>query len=216
MAQAHKVDDIQVNLKLSELDTAGKVALASLIAGSAPKSDIYADNPFVKDAADKVIKCGADLEAATKEADSAEMKANSAKAAVAVNEARFDKAALCFKTAAEASCTTEVELNDLGFNRRPPKAAPLALTAPTAIVTRMGKEKGTMVVQAKRVGRIATYLAEISPDPIGPGSWQQIPGTGTRRTLSGYQSGAHYWVRFRTVRANEESAWSEPAMAIAR
>ena len=212
----HKVDVIQVKLNLSDLGIDGRVTLSSVLAKAAPQSALYGSNPFVKDAANKAIQSGADLEAAVTEVHNAELKLAAARAAIVTAGAQFDKDVLCLKSAAEANCKSEGELNDLGFNRRPPKAAPEPLSAPEAIVTRMGKEKGTMVVQAKRVGRVTTYAAEISADPIGPSTWQPIPGTGARRTLSGYQSGAQYWVRFRAVRASEESAWSNPASVIAR
>jgi len=216
MSQAQKVEVIQVKLNLSALDIDGRIALSSMLAKAAPQSAVYGSNPFLKGAADKAVQRGDDLQAAATAAHNAEMKLSAAKAAVVVAEARFDRDVLCLKSAAEATCTTEAELNDLGFNRRQPKAAPEPLTAPESIVAKMGKDKGTMVVQAKRVGRVSTYVAEISPDPIGPATWQSIPGTGVRRTLSGYQSGAQYWVRFRSVRANEESAWSDPVPVVAR
>jgi hypothetical protein len=216
MAQVHKVDTIQVELKLSELGTSGRVELSTQLTNAAPQSAIYGSNAFVKDAVDKVIQSGADLEAAVAAAQNAEVKLAVAKTTIVTAQAQFDKDLLCLKSAAEAKCGSEEELKELGFNRKPPKAAPAALAAPELIITKMGKVKGSMMIHAKRVGRISTYIAEISPDPIGPGSWQPIPGTGVRRTLTGYQSGAHYWVRFRAVSAKEESAWSEPAIAVAR
>jgi hypothetical protein len=116
--------------------------------------------------------------------------------------------------------STDAELNELGFNlgfnQRPPKAAAAALTVPDSIVLKAGKEQGSMTAQCKRGGRSSACVAEISVDPVGPGTWQTIPGSGARRMLSGYVSGACYWVRFRAVRANEESAWSAPVAGAAR
>jgi hypothetical protein len=215
MAQLHKVNGIQVELKLSTLSIEDRVSQAAVLAKMAPQSALYAANAAVKDTADTVIQGGVALQGAATEVQNLEMMLAAAKSVLMAVGTQYDKKMLCFKSALEANCNTDAELNALGFNRRRPKAA-AALTAPDAIVLKPGKEQGSMIAQAKRVGRSFTYVAEISADPVGSGTWQTIPGSGARRTLSGYVSGACYWVRFRSVRANEESAWSAPAAGAAR
>jgi hypothetical protein len=215
MAQSNN-KNVQVRLKLSTLKPDGCVTLASVVAQKAPKSAIYGSNPAVKDAADKAVKSGAELGAAATDMQDAELKLAAAKSALGTAQGKFTRDMLCFKSVAEANCETAAELNDLGFNQRSPKAAPGPLTAPDSIVAKAGKEKGSMLVHARGAGRASAYVAEISVDPVGPGTWQTIPGSGARRTLTGYVSGGKYWVRFRSVRANEESAWSEAVSAVAR
>jgi hypothetical protein len=215
MGYTKKAQVIQVNLGLSRLGIDGRKKLLSVIAQAAPQSGLYSADPVLKDAADKVIESGAGLEAAEKTLNGAEQSAVTAKSGLVAAQELFDKDLLFFKSAAETKCKTEKELNDLGFNRRS-RAASVPLSAPEAIVAKPGKEKGSMIVRAKRVGSISTYAAEISADPIGPSTWQAIPGSGGRRMLAGYVSGARYWVRFKALRANEESPWSEAVSTVAR
>jgi hypothetical protein len=217
MKTSHKVKNLKVDLNLSELSIDGRVARTSLIEDAAPQSAMYAANPAVKDAADKTINSGKALKLTAAAVQNAELKVTMAKADLAEAELQLEKDMLCFKSVAEANCKTEAELNELGFNRRAPKAAPAPLTPPDSILAKPGKEKGSMIVQAKRAGRsFGGYIAEISAEPVGPGTWQLIPGTGARRVLSGHVSGAQYWVRFRAVSATEQSAWSAAVPAVAR
>jgi hypothetical protein len=216
MARAHKVNVLRVDLKLSGLGIGERLTLASLVATVAPQSSVYGANPAVQSAVDKAIQSGVALEETVTDMRNMEMKLAAAKATVAATQAQFDKDMLCLKSVVEANCKTEVELNGVGFNRRAPKAAPGALVAPVSIVFKPGKEKGSMVATARRVGRVSTYAAEISANPVGPDTWQPIPGVGARRTLTGYVSGGTYWLRFRSVRATAESAWSDPVAAVAR
>jgi hypothetical protein len=216
MAQAQKAKVLQIKLNPSMLNTGDRIKLASVLTQMTPKSAVYASTPALKEVADKTLASGAAVQAAAIDVNDAELTLAAARSVLAATQTEFDKDVLCFKSVAEHSCKTEDEINGLGFNRRGPKAAPAALTPPDSIVVKEGKEKGSMVVHVQRAGRGGAFKAEISPDPVGPGTWQSIPGTGGRRMLTGYVSGASYWIRFRSVRANEESAWSNPVVAVAR
>jgi hypothetical protein len=55
------------------------------------------------------------------------------------------------------------------------------------------------------------YVAEWSPDPIGPTTWASLPGTGKSRTITG-ASGTKVWVRFARVRAQLQGGWSTPVL----
>lgn len=55
------------------------------------------------------------------------------------------------------------------------------------------------------------YVAESSPDPVGPTTRSPLPGTGKSRTLTG-PSGTKVWVRFARVRGQMQSDWSTPVL----
>jgi len=48
------------------------------------------------------------------------------------------------------------------------------------------------------------FGAQVSVDPIGPTTWQDLASTGKRRTVTGHPSGTLVWVRFRTVRGQAQ------------
>jgi hypothetical protein len=71
-----------------------------------------------------------------------------------------------------------------------------------------GRVKASVHETGKTKGR---YVAEWSPDPIGPSTWAALPGTGKSRTLTG-QSGTKVWVRFARVRGQLQSDWCTPVL----
>jgi hypothetical protein len=69
-------------------------------------------------------------------------------------------------------------------------------------------ERGVAKVTVPEPGR---FVAQQSPDPIGPTTWSPLPGTGKSRTVTGV-SGTKVWVRFARVRAQLQSDWSTPVL----
>jgi hypothetical protein len=65
-------------------------------------------------------------------------------------------------------------------------------------------------VQGK--GPLGNFVAQVSTDPIGPATWQPLPGNGKQRTLSGYATGTKLWVQFAQVRWGLQGPWSVPVL----
>jgi hypothetical protein len=61
----------------------------------------------------------------------------------------------------------------------------------------------------------ASYVIEISPDPVTPTSWTHL-GLSTKSTFTAtdLQSGSRVWFRVAAVNANGQSPWSDPATKI--
>jgi hypothetical protein len=73
---------------------------------------------------------------------------------------------------------------------------------------RPGRARVTVQEPAGVHGR---YLAESSPDPVGPATWSLLPGNGKQRIVTG-PSGTKVWVRFAQVRYGLMSDWSVPVL----
>ena len=60
-------------------------------------------------------------------------------------------------------------------------------------------------------GSRGKYAAQVAPDQNGPGPYENLPGYGKTRKLSG-PSGTRLWVRFARVRGQSQSEWSVAVM----
>jgi hypothetical protein len=149
----------------------------------------------VKDAAQQLVD-----DKATRDADRASLETEiSAYGATACNVA-----------------TDDAGLASLGITPRPqvviPKVAP---AVPTGFKTRMPKHlKGYFDISVEEpAGTRGNYAAQWSPDPIGTGTWTDLPGTGKSRRVTG-ASGTKVWVRFARVRGQSQSDWSAPQLVV--
>ena len=75
------------------------------------------------------------------------------------------------------------------------------------------KGRGKVKVSVHETGPIrGEYVAEWSPEPVGPSTWAPLGiGHGKTRTVTG-ASGTKVWVRFARVRGELQSAWSIPVL----
>jgi hypothetical protein len=127
----------------------------------------------------------------------------------------FDLELTNFNTLVENNATSEADLTSMGL-------VPLSVTrsaktmpgAPEAVLVRPGHEHGKARVAVQGKGRLGNFVAQVSPDPIGPSTWTSLPGTGKSRDLSGYASGTKLWVQFAQVRWGLQGPWSTPVMVI--
>jgi hypothetical protein len=95
---------------------------------------------------------------------------------------------------------------------RPPKNTPP--TVPDQLdVTAPKKGHGRAKVSVHETGTTKhQYVAEQSPDPIGPTTWSPLGvGHGKTRIVTG-TSGTKVWVRFAMVRGGMVSDWSTPVL----
>lgn len=127
----------------------------------------------------------------------------------------FDLELTNFNTLVENNATSESDLTSMGLVpmtvTKPPKTVP---NAPEAVLVRPSQEHGKSRVSVQGKGRLGNFVAQVSPDPIGPSTWTSLPGNGKSRTLSGYASGTKLWVQFAQVRWGLQGPWSTPVMVI--
>jgi hypothetical protein len=84
--------------------------------------------------------------------------------------------------------------------------------APGEVLVRLEKKPGRARVSVYEIGGLrGRYVAESSPDPIGPATWSPLPGNGKQRLITG-PSGTKVWVRFAQVRYGLQSDWSVPVL----
>jgi hypothetical protein len=98
------------------------------------------------------------------------------------------------------------------------RATPSATTAPTqpaALSATGGDHDGTMDLSWDPVVDAASYVIEMSTDPVTATSWKH-QGVSTRSTftVTALPSGARIWFRVAAVNANGQSPWSDPATKI--
>jgi hypothetical protein len=118
-----------------------------------------------------------------------------------------------FKTLAENNATSEADLTGLGFELlNPSKGSKTQPDAPAAVMVKIGRAHGKARVAVQGKGDLGNFVAQVSTDPIGPATWQMLPGNGKQRTLSGYPTGTKLWVQFAQVRWGLQSPWSVPVL----
>ena len=132
-----------------------------------------------------------------------------------IARAAFDLELSSYKTLVENLSTSAADVQSMGLVplivTRASKAPP---DPPGALVVKLGKVHGKARVAVQGNGNLGTFVAEVSPDPVGPSTWSPLPGTGKERRLSGYATGTKLWVHFAAVRWGMQSAWSVPVLLI--
>ncbi len=127
--------------------------------------------------------------------------------------AAFDLELSNYKTLVENLSTSAADVQSMGLIpmiiTRASKAPP---DPPGALVVKLGKVHGKARVAVQGNGYLGSFVAEVSTDPIGTGTWSPLPGHGKERRLSGYPTGTKLWVHFAAVRWGMQSAWSVPVL----
>jgi hypothetical protein len=117
---------------------------------------------------------------------------------------------LLLKGLTEENATTADELISTGYAARGPRAA-VELAPPPSLDVYMGKKGyGKLRISAHYPTKARRVCAaQWSADPYDDASWQNLPGTGKSRKLSG-KSGTSIWVRMALIRGQQQSEWSTP------
>jgi hypothetical protein len=215
MSESHKPVTMQVKLNLAELGITGRLALIAIIAKFAPQSALYASNAEVKSAVDGVIGHGPTLGASADDAEAKRKAATTSVVAREVEVAATDADIDVFRAVAEKVCKTEADLHSLGVSRRA-RVTGVPVQVPEHVLASPAKKaRGGIFAHAQRIAGLTKYICAISLDPVTPTSWQVLPGTAARRTITGLESGKTYWVRFATERGSSRSDWSIAVQCIA-
>lgn len=89
------------------------------------------------------------------------------------------------------------------------------LPAPENMQADFGDEEGKIELDSDSVKGASTYIWNVSPDPIAPGSWEMMGdfesvSTASRFTWEDLTPGAKYHFRGAAVGAAGRGAWSDP------
>jgi hypothetical protein len=126
-----------------------------------------------------------------------------------LSRSETDTELVTLKTLVGANAQSPADVASMGFRELPPatKATQAKPEVPGPLVVKTGKVQGKSRVGLAQPGRLGSFAAEASTDPIGPATWFVLPGSGKQRKLSGYPSGTKLWVRFAAVRYGQQSDW---------
>jgi hypothetical protein len=129
--------------------------------------------------------------------------------------ATFDRELDTYKTLVENNAAVAGDVTSMGLSLLTvATASHTPPDPPAALIVRIGKQHGKARVRVAGKGKLGTFVAQASTDPIGAGTWSSLPGTGKQRKLAGYASGTRLWVQFAAVRFGMQSAWSVPVLVI--
>jgi hypothetical protein len=203
-----------VLLTLNTLTDAERQNLLAGVQQMAPSSPLYAGSPAIQASYAALVKKGAALTQAgsTVAADKQRLKADLG--VELVTRTDFDVELRTLATLTEAGAKTPSDVTSMGFHDRPPTAtAKLPPAVPTTIDVKIPvRERGLVraVAMYNGTGR-PHFVAQWSPDPVGPATWALLVGAGKTRVVAG-ASGAKVWVRFASVRGSLQSDWCTPVL----
>ena len=209
------VQRFHVLLDLTTLDDTARHQLVASIAAAAPASALVAANPAMQAS----IAALSTKDTALTQSNSAvvldkqKLKTDIATEAVARNN--LDGELRNLATLTENNAKSPADVQGLSFVYRPPAVATkLPPPVPAQINVKMPKSgHGKAVAVVEETGPTHyDYVAQSSPDPVGPTTWAALGlGYGKTRTVTG-ASGTKVWVRFATVRGQLQSDWSTPVL----
>jgi hypothetical protein len=166
-----------------------------------------------KDAVDKLIQSGLDLDAAEVQVTQLEAALIKAKSSRDARRNAYDKAYGLCSTNVENYSTKPEDVHGFGF-------AVLTRTAqafgpPVNIEAKYDAAKEVLRIRVLYTSGQHQCAIEISPDPASPESYTRLDGTGVIQTLSGYAPGT-WWVRAATLRSKGRSEWFGPVAVVVK
>ena len=203
---------VELALSTLESDIAAREVLVLNIEKLAPASPLFANPAMQKAVSDLSASFVAFKAKVATAAASAKQHALDAAAQVDARNVN-DKALILVKALTESGAQSVGDIQSMAFTPRVGRPPPPPLVAPPSIDVTMGKAgHGKIKVAAHEVGKARRrYVAQLSPDPIGPGTWAAIAGSGKSRWITG-KSGTSVWVRFAMMSRQLQSDWCMPVL----
>jgi hypothetical protein len=202
-------------LDFSRLDDTDRHQLVAGIALVAPQSPLVINNVGMQTCLAALIKQDAALVTANATVNDDRQKLRTDVAAEATTRGELDGGIRTFATFAENGAASAADLHTVGLvARTPTPTKKLPPAAPAGIDTILPKTgHGQAKVSAQETGTTRQqFVAESSPDPVGPATWTPLGvGHGKTRVVTG-ASGTKVWVRFAMVRGQLQSDWNTPTL----
>jgi hypothetical protein len=205
---ARTLTRFHIGLGLKLLTDAGRTETLTAITQLAPTSQIYIGSPAIQTSFTSLVKKGAVLKVNNDAVATDKQKLKSDTTAETAARTDFDGELLTLATLTETNAKAATDVTAMGFKLRGPAPPKLPPAPPDSIDVKLPKRgHGKLTVSAHETGTARRhYVAEWSPDPIGPNTWSPLVGTGKSRTVTG-ASGTHVWVRYATIRGQVQSEW---------
>jgi hypothetical protein len=202
----------RIALNLALLDDAEREHLVGAIQKVAPQSPL-AQNPSIAASLAAIGTKGAALASnvAAVASNTQILKASATQRDLSRDA--LDAELVTLKTLTENNATSPGDVTGMGFTilagvvatEGPPQP-------PAALLVKTGRMRRQAIVTVAARGYQGQFAAQVSPDPIGNGTWTVLPGSGKSRKLTGYASGTRLWVQFAAVRRGVQSAWCTPVL----
>jgi hypothetical protein len=206
------VPRFRIALEIKTLDDAMRASLVSGIQKVAPQSPL-AQIPAVAASLAALGKKATSLATANGAvaADKKQLKQDATVRDIA--RVALDTEIDTLRTLVANNATNASDITGMGFAPLDPATKTRTKpAAPGEVLVRLAKKAGRARVSVQETGGVrGHYVAESSPDPIGPATWSPLSGNGKQRLITG-PSGTKVWVRFAQVRYGLQSDWSVPVL----
>jgi hypothetical protein len=203
------INRIRVALNLAKMKDDELHKLVTAIGALAPNSALMGV-PAVAAAVGVVASQGTAFKAADDTVAADTEKLRNDKQAKAATRGTLENGVTALAGAVGANAKNAADVASMGLvmagGHTVATADPVAPEAVNVKIPKKGHGRATVTVPEK--GR---FVAEQSPDPIGPATWAPLPGTGKSRTVTG-ATGTKVWIRFARVRGQLQSDWSTPIL----
>jgi hypothetical protein len=174
----------------------------------------YTSHAVFKGSIDALVKLGVDLSASLGQVTTFQAQLADARGVRAVKRTAFRKANGAAIAQVEKYAKTPADIAAAGYVALVEGSG--ALVDPTALLVAFDPVKEVVDIHVKYPkGVEAACVIAISPSPVGPATWVELPAHGRKQSLSGYTPGT-YWVRACTIRATTRGPWVGPVSVIVK
>jgi hypothetical protein len=205
--------NVHVDIGADKISVKTRSVRAGVVGKMAPATSLYQADAFFKDTVDKLVQSGLDLDDAEAQVTQLEAALIKARSTRDVRRNAYDKAHGLCATHVETHSTKAEDVHGFGFAVLA-KAAQ-AFGPPVNIEAKYDASKDVLRIRVIYTSGQHQCAIEISPDPVAPGSYTRLDGTGVTQALSGYAPGT-YWVRAATVRSKDRSDWFGPVAVVVK
>jgi len=210
MTTKSKSQNLHVILPLGQMSDKERADLGTTVGNMAPSSPLYAQHPQLQPAVSDVASLSTALKADDASVVHDEAQLASSREGRDTTRTKFDRAMWVFTSLVENLALTVDQAAQLGLTARVGKAPPAPLAPPEGVIVKLGRKHGQFRASVKTTQKNGRFGAQISTDPVGPTTWQELPGAGRSRLIGGHPSGTLVWVRFRALRGQQQSDWCAP------
>jgi hypothetical protein len=181
--------------------------------GSQSSKSPLANDPKLKPALDALIQDTSDLKADVDEYNAAQAAFQKARAALTAGIGAWDGSYRILVAAAEKHCATADEGAGLGLVVRGKTKHPLS--PPVAVELSYDVVKALLRVRVTRAPGMRVVSVELSPDPISPSSWVELPGNGALHEVKSPAPGL-WWARAASRTAKAKSDFTAPVSVVVK
>jgi hypothetical protein len=204
-----------VELELSTLSDPDRHTLIQNVKTAATTSTVFLNNPSLQTLLGQLVTQDGVLATANTTVAGDRIKLQTDLATEATARVTLDGDIRAVAALVERDAKSPADVQGAGFVPLPPRtAATAAPEVPQQVDVKIpvkGHGRARVSVH-ETAGTRGEYVAQSSPDPVGPTTWAQLGiGLGKSRWVTGL-TGTKVWVRFARIRGQLQSDWSTPVL----